>query len=317
VPSPAVAAAHRLKQLIVTADDFGAAGEVNDAVEAAHRDGILTAASLMVAAPAAADAIARARRTPSLRVGLHVVLTDGAPLLPRAAVGSLIDADGRFRTDLASFGTAIACSRRVRRELAAEISAQFAAFCDSGLALDHCNAHQHFHLHPLVGRLLTAIGRRFGLRAVRLPLEPARVLRAVERRRRHMPALLTPPFALLLRQRLRAAGIASADSLFGLRWSGQMTRQRLLGLIRNLPPGLTEIYLHPATAPFPGAARGYRYREEFEALTAPEVVAACRDPALRLGGYSDFLEPVTNAAAARRGDLSQRSGALGRLRGQR
>ena len=57
----------RVKRLIVTADDFGAAREVNEAVETAHRAGILTAASLMVAAPAAADAVARARRMPSLR----------------------------------------------------------------------------------------------------------------------------------------------------------------------------------------------------------------------------------------------------------
>ncbi len=63
-----------MKGLIVTADDFGAAVEVNEAIETAHRDGILTATSLMVAAPAAADAVARARRIPSLRVGLHLVL---------------------------------------------------------------------------------------------------------------------------------------------------------------------------------------------------------------------------------------------------
>ena len=59
------------KRLIVTADDFGLSREVNEAVEQAHREGILTAASLMVSAPAAADAVARARRLPSLRVGLQ------------------------------------------------------------------------------------------------------------------------------------------------------------------------------------------------------------------------------------------------------
>jgi len=75
-----------LKQLIVTADDFGVAREVNDAVEVAHRGGVLTAASLMVSAPAAADAVERARRMPSLRVGLHLVLVDGRPVLPASAV---------------------------------------------------------------------------------------------------------------------------------------------------------------------------------------------------------------------------------------
>ena len=71
-----------MRRLVVTADDFGAAREINEAVEAAHRRGILTAASLMVSGPAAADAIARARRMPSLRVGLHVVLVEGRPVLP-------------------------------------------------------------------------------------------------------------------------------------------------------------------------------------------------------------------------------------------
>ncbi|HUX73747.1 MAG TPA: hopanoid biosynthesis-associated protein HpnK [Steroidobacteraceae bacterium] len=278
-----------MKRLIVTADDFGAAREVNDAVEAAHRDGILTAASLMVAAPAAADAIARARRMPSLRVGLHLVLVEGRPLLPASAVRRLVDARGFFRTDMAVLGAVLAFDRRARRELAAEITAQFEAFRAAGLVLDHCNAHKHFHLHPLIGGLLTAIGSRFALRAVRVPLEPVRVLRRIEPGTPAAPASLAAPFALLLRRRLRRAGILAADRLFGLRWSGQMTGDRLSGLIRNLPDGLSEIYLHPATGPYAGAAAGYRYREELSALIAPAVVAAVRDASLRLGGFGDFL----------------------------
>jgi len=281
-----------LKRLVVTADDFGAAREVNDAVEAAHRGGVLTATSLMVAAPAAADAIARARRMPSLRVGLHLVVVDGRPVLPGAAVSDLVDGSGQFRSNLAAFGAAIACSRRVRRQLAAEITAQFAAFRDSGLTLDHANAHKHFHLHPLVGELMATIGRRFGLGTMRVPLEPRRVLRKVEQTR-WSPSQLTAPFALALRRQVRGAGLSTADQVFGLQWSGQMTRQRLAGLVGNLPEGLSEIYLHPATAAFPGAAPGYRYREELEALTAPEVAEACRNSSVQLGGFSDFVSAET------------------------
>ena len=62
-----------MKKLIVTADDFGAATVVNEAVEKAHIDGVLTAASLMVGAPAAFDAVERARRLPKLGVGLHLM----------------------------------------------------------------------------------------------------------------------------------------------------------------------------------------------------------------------------------------------------
>jgi len=285
-----------LKRLIVTADDFGAAREVNEAVEAAHCRGILTAASLMVAAPAAADAIARARRLRSLRVGLHVVLLEGQPVLPASALPHLTKADGRFAANPAALGLGVALSRAARRELAAEITAQFAAFCDSGLTLDHCNAHQHFHLHPLIGELIVQIGPRFGLRALRLPLEPAAVLRRIARPAFSPVTALTVPFALLLRRRLAAAHLGAADSVFGLRWSGQMTRARLAGLIRHLPDGLSEIYLHPATSAYPGSARGYRYREELEALMAPEVIAAARDSAVRLGGFADFIPSGTAAA---------------------
>ena len=80
-----------MKRLVVTADDFGLSLEVNEAVEQAHRDGILTAASLMVSAPAAADAVARARRMPSLRVGLHLVLVEAWPTLPAADLPDLTD----------------------------------------------------------------------------------------------------------------------------------------------------------------------------------------------------------------------------------
>jgi hopanoid biosynthesis associated protein HpnK len=286
-----------LKRLIITADDFGAAREVNDAVEAAHRGGILTAASLMVSAPATADAIGRARRMPSLRVGLHVVLVEGRPVLPASAVTHLVDGSGVFRSDMGALGTVISFSRQARRQLAAEITAQFAAFRATGLTLDHCNAHKHFHLHPVVGGLIAAIGSRFGLRAARIPLEPLHVLRKIEPQTPWVPARLTAPFALLLRRRFRAAGLVAPDRIFGLQWSGQMTRERLSGLIRNLPNGLSEIYLHPATAPFAGAARGYHHREELDALMAPEVVAASRDSSLRLGGFGDFLGPERARAA--------------------
>jgi len=285
-----------LKRLIVTADDFGAAREVNEAVETAHRRGILTAASLMVSGPAAAEAMARARRLPSLRVGLHLVLLEGRPLSPPAAVPHLVNGAGRFPANPAPLGTLLACSREARRELSAEITAQFAAFRDAGLTLDHCNAHKHFHLHPVVGSLIAAIGPRFGLRAVRLPLEPVAVLRRVERHGVSASAALAQPFAMALRRRLAAAGLFTTDRAFGLRWSGQLHRERLSGLIRHLPPGTSEIYLHPATAPYPGSARGYCYREELEALTAPEVIAACRDSGLRLGGFADLV--AAEAAAA-------------------
>jgi hopanoid biosynthesis associated protein HpnK len=201
---------------------------------------------------------------------------------------------------MAAMAALFAASGEARRQLAAEITAQFESFRATGLALDHCNAHKHYHLHPLIGSLIVSIGRRYGLRAARVPLEPAAILRKIEPRTARMPALALAPWALLLRRRFRAAGIFTCDRVFGLQWSGAMTRERLCGLLTHLPAGLTEIYLHPATAPYPGCAPRYRYREELEALISPEVAAVCRERGLQLGGFADFASPQAEAPALHR-----------------
>ena len=258
-------------------------------MEIAHRDGILTAASLMVAGPAAEDAILRARRLPRLRVGLHLVLVEGRPILPPESVPDLVDASGNFRSDMARLGFEIFTRASVRGQVAAEIEAQFKAYHASGLALDHVNAHKHFHLHPTVADRAIAIGRHYGAAALRVPFEPVSVLADVEQSARPRPDYLTAPWAALLRRRARHAGLQTPDAVFGLAWSGAMTPSRLSGLLRRLPAGCTEIYLHPATAGgFEGHAPGYRYADELAALTAPAAIAAARRPDVALGGYSDF-----------------------------
>jgi hopanoid biosynthesis associated protein HpnK len=278
-----------LKRLVVTADDFGLAPEVNDAIEQAHGDGVLSAASLMVGAPAAADAVARAQLMPRLRVGLHLVLVEGRPVAPTEEIRDLVGGSGRLRTDLAAYGLAIMIRPAVRRQLRTEIRAQFEAFRATGLSLDHVNAHQHYHLHPAIVTELLDIGRDYGMDALRVSFEPGALLRAVEPTPRSMVTRLAAPWAALARARARAAGLIVADRVFGLAWSGAMTETRLAGLIAGLPTGWTEIYTHPATAQeFPGSAAGYRYHEELSALLSPICRDALRHSGAALGGYSDF-----------------------------
>jgi chitin disaccharide deacetylase len=278
-----------LKGLIVTADDFGAAEAVNHAVEQAHKNGILTAASLMVSGAAADDAVRRARAMPSLRVGLHLVLVEGKPVLPVSSVPDLVDASGAFRTDMARAGAAMFFLPRVRRQLEAEMEAQFGAFAATGLTLDHVNAHKHFHLHPTIAGLIVKLGRRHGVKGARVPLEPQRVLAAIEPHHT-TPAMvmLTTPFARGLRRNFMRHGIAAPDQVFGLAWSGAMRAERLAGLLTHLPEGLSEIYMHPATGTYPGSAPGYDYRGELAALTDPRMPALIQAGDIRLGGFGDF-----------------------------
>ena len=273
-PSPRFARGGTTR-LIVTADDFGVHDSVNEAVERGHRDGILTCASLMVSGAAVCDAVARARRLPALGVGLHLVLVDGRPVLPASEVPDLVDARGRFRDNMALAGARFFFSPAVRRQLAAEIEAQFAAFAATGLPLDHLNAHKHFHLHPTVAALVVRVGRRFGLRAARAPVESADIVNAIEPTPRGLADRVAAPWARSARARLRREGLVVPDQVFGLAWSGAMTAPRMENILRRLPPGLTELYVHPATADaYPGSAPGYRYTQELAALVDPGVRAA-------------------------------------------
>jgi chitin disaccharide deacetylase len=278
-----------LRKLIVTADDFGAAIAVNEAVEIAHRDGILTAASLMVAAPAAADAVARARCLPSLGVGLHVVLADGAPVLPPKQIPALVGSDGRFPVDMLRTALAIAFSPAACRQMEAEVSAQFAAFAATGLPLDHVNAHKHFHLHPMIASAILRAGRRHGLRAMRVPVERG-------------AGTVFNWWAGLLGKRLRRAGLTVNDRVGGLVRSGAFDVTQMRVALEDLPEGLTEIYCHPATADaWPGSPPGYRYRDELAGLIDPQVRAALVASGAECGSFSRFAavttQPATRASA--------------------
>jgi len=244
----------------------------------------------MVAAPAAADAIARARRLPSLRVGLHIVLVDGRPMLPPADLPALVDQDGRFRNNMAVAGLRIFLDPAARRQLAAEITAQFEAYAATGLPLDHVDCHKHFHLHPTIAHLVIDIGKRFGMTAMRVPQEPASVLGRIEPQATSPQSLVTEWWAKRLRARVRGAHVLTADRVFGLAWSGAMTEARMAGLLAQLPDDVTEIYTHPATSnAFSGAVQGYRYDEELAALVSPRIVAAAKSGDIALKCYSDLL----------------------------
>jgi len=264
----------RTKKLLITvADDFGLTKSVNEAVEQAALHGILTSASLMVGAPAATDAVARAKtRCPNLHVGLHLVTIEGPSVLPRAKIPDLVDENGQFPSNQLSLGLKYYFRPDVRRQLAAEIRAQFEAFAATGLKLDHANAHKHMHLHPVIGRLMIDIGRDFGLRAIRIPSDPNgnKALRA---------------WCHILRRQARRAGLRTNDTVSGLAHTGHMTPATVKTLLQTLPPGLTEMYFHPATQQDETLKRlmpTYEHAAELQALLhirlAPDVTLTTYTP---------------------------------------
>ncbi len=287
-----------MKAIIATADDFGLALAVNEAVERAYREGILTCASLMVGGAAAEDAVERARRNPGLRVGLHLAVVEARPVLPPAEVPALVDRNGEFSTKLVRAGFRFFFLPQVRRQLEAEVRAQFEAFKKTGLPLDHVNAHNHMHLHPTLLGVILRIGQEYGLKAVRLPYEPPLAsYRAAGKGfwGRLLGSLFLWPWTALVRLRLSRRGIACNDRVFGLHDSGRMDRNLVLRLLARLPGGVSEVYFHPATRRDPALDRhmaGYRHEEEFAALCDPEVRRALQEHRIGRISFSDLTSPT-------------------------
>jgi hopanoid biosynthesis associated protein HpnK len=285
--------------LIVTADDFGLHESVNEAVEQASRAGLLNAASLMVTAHATKDAVRRARMLPNLGVGLHVVLADGWSTLDAHLIPEIADPTGRMHSDMFRKGVRFFFKSGARRQLEAEIRAQFAAFARTGLTLDHVNVHKHFHIHPTILNILLEVGRDYGMPAMRVPHEP---FWFAARSAGVLPGLAQAslsPWIALMKHRLRRARIFHNDRIFGMAGSGAMDEAGLLAILARLPPGVSEIYLHPATesgSAITASMSQYRHAEELDALSSLRVRAALNAVAVR-GGYAEVMRAVGRSLA--------------------
>ena len=277
-------------ELVITGDDFGLDEGVNAAIEAAHIAGVLTSASLMVGAPAADDAIARARLLPGLSTGLHLVICDGWPISDGRDLPDLVDASGRFHADAGRVGPRIWLRReRVRAQLEREIRAQLDRYLASGLRLDHVDSHHHLHMHPVVFETLVECIDSCGARPVlRFVDEDSRARRAGE----PLVAELVPAvFRALTRwHRRRHAGRQATQRVYGLRASGRLDEEYLLWLLPRLRSASVEIYSHPSRSSEAG-------RREERALCSGVVKAAVERAGYLLTGSRDLRERAARSAA--------------------
>ncbi|HTO58628.1 MAG TPA: hopanoid biosynthesis-associated protein HpnK [Pseudomonadales bacterium] len=282
------------KRLIVSADDFGMSPGVNEAVLRAHTDGVLTDAGLMVNGAAADDAIARARAAPGLSVGLHLVLAQGRATLPANEIPDLVDADGCFRNQPIGAALGYFFTPGVRAQVRREISAQIEKFLASGLPLSHVDGHVNIHMHPTILNMLLELAEPYGIRALRLTVEPLRAALRIDgdqAARKIAEGLTFRALAAYARPRMAAHRVRHPDRMFGLHQSGHLTESYLLRLLPTVTAGVTEIYCHPAR--IDDEVRRWRpadYESEAElaALLSPRVAERMHQLGIELTTYREL-----------------------------
>jgi hopanoid biosynthesis associated protein HpnK len=239
----------------------------------AHREGILTTASLMVNEPGCEEAVHLARANPKLGVGLHLSLLCGRSGLSPRQIPGLVDREANFTDNPVKAGMSYFFKPALKSQLRAEIHEQFRRFRATGLPLDHVNGHLHLHLHPAVFAVLTEDARTLGINRMRLTVDPLRLNLTLANGAlfyRISHAIIFGALSMRARPVMARLGIRHTQRVFGLLQNARVDEAYVAGLLPRLPAGDSELYSHPCVRDF---------KAEFEALISPRV----REETARLG----------------------------------
>jgi hopanoid biosynthesis associated protein HpnK len=276
--------------LIVNGDDFGYSAEVNRAIIQAHREGVLTSASLMVNERAAVQAVELAKANPRLAVGLHLVLAHGRSALPHAQIPHITNDRDQFTGSSFHAGLDYFFLPVARDEMRREMRAQFERFVRTGLPFSHVDGHTHLHMHPTIFDELVDLCEEFGVKRMRVVKGEMRLSLKLDAKSLPNKLVWGVVFNLLGRRcekKLAGRGFVRPRKVYGLLQTGDLNEDYLLNLLAQMENASSEIYAHPlafdadeaAQRENPGGAR------ELQAFLSDRVRRAIEQAGFRLATY--------------------------------
>lgn len=261
-----------MKYLIPNADDFGYTRDVNEGIIHAHRQGILTATTLMATGAEFDHAASLARENRSLDVGVHLVLVGSEGFPP--TVTQLIQQIARRRIHIYE-----------------ELVAQVRKVQSAGIRPTHLDTHKHTHLLPPVLNAVARISSEFQIPWVRRPFDLPLHAGGIPWKRRLVSKTLGFARARFHRV-LSRSGCRTTDYFAGFQMTGHYDAPELARLIRQLPEGVTEFMCHPGFCTQELQATRTRLKEsrrrELDALTSREVRQAIEESNVTLARYPEI-----------------------------
>jgi predicted glycoside hydrolase/deacetylase ChbG (UPF0249 family) len=243
-----------VKNLIVNADDLGWTEGVNRGILEAFHHGIVTSTSLLANGSAFKGGAEAARSAPGLGVGVHLNLSDGPSIADRETVTTLLNDGGEF-----AGGPESLLLRRARgglslSEVENEWDAQIQKVRDTGIAPTHLDGHKHVHMLPGLFEIALRLAKRHEISAIRVALEASSLRAALSAgSKQHAGVVIKQGvqarglklLARDARELAGRAGISTADYFCGIAQTGELTREGVEQLVKNLPDGTTELMCHP------------------------------------------------------------------------
>lgn len=289
-----------MRNLIVNADDLGWTPGVNRGIAEAHRNGIVTSASLLANGSAFEDGVKTARDFPRLGVGVHLNLSDGKPAAPAVQVKSLLNERGEFCGGPEALLFRLTAKRLDVNEVEKEWSAQIDRVRGEGIHPTHLDGHKHVQMLPGLFGIALRLAKKHGIEAVRVAHEASSLRAALTGGTESTSVLLKQGvqargLKLLARDAREMAerfGIASADFFCGIAQTGVLTKKGVLQLITSLPEGTTELMCHPGYSDTELRTTATRLQEsrqtELEILTDQEIRKTVAALGIRLINYEQI-----------------------------
>ena len=247
-----------LRVLVVNADDLGFSADMNAAIEAGHRMGRITNASLMVDGAAIGEAIEIAGRNPGLGVGLHL---DLCPVV------------GLYDRPYAQMREGLRLPEMLDK-VRTETERQIRKFKGFGLSFTHLDGHRHFHALPEVFELVVEVASAHGLKSIRLtkdwilPRTPS--------------VYWTDEFFEAALGLVRKHGIVIPDHfVYG---TGEYS-------VDSFKPGVSELMVHVGQ-------QEVAYRNELDRLSSDDIWGPIHRADIQLSSYPALAERLNGCASA-------------------
>ena len=273
------------RQLIVNADDYNTDANRNRGILDAARRGIVTSTSVLANVGWPEGALSELKAVFDGRAGVHLNLTKGRPLCD--GMGSLIGGDGSFFAKPIAWSKALNNGfdyRQVEREFAAQIQALLA----TGIKPDHIDGNNHMHIFPKIVHVTARLAVEFGIRRVRLPLEPLSWSLMHPRARGFIKKCFLSLLSVRGRTIFRSTGLSFPDRCAGLHVPDIRCEASLIRFLKRLPKGTTELVCHPGYRSRDNAFSTADRERELSILAAAGVAGAISNNNIRLISFRDL-----------------------------
>ena len=277
------------KYLIINADDFGYNKEQTDAITELYKERLISSTSFLCVTEYSEEAAKRAKEE-NIPVGVHLAINSdkgNEPWKSLSRSASLCNENG-----LESNGKELALHAR-RREVAAELEAQYNFLISRGLTGDHADNH--------CGTLYGINGRRFYLDAYdfcrrhslpyRFPKKPDFIARQLNLKK--VPGPVCALQRMIVKKGLKA-GVRLLDDLVSNPWSAKDIRscdelkEYYLDAVENCSCGVTEMFLHPAKEKDDPTGEWKKRVFEYEILKSGDLLQKAEDKKIRIISWADF-----------------------------